>query len=144
MIWALFPLEVPHYEPTNWYGLAAIIFGGFVTLVTSCVAAWGTYKARRETSALTEQITNGHKTIFREDFDTLIASLQELKDDLRQERKDRRNDVRELHQDLDRKFEHLSQRLDLAQEHSDRRLDETALRQSVDRRFDRLDQQFEK
>lgn len=139
-----YPLVVPNYEPTSWFGLAAILFGGFVTLVTSCVAAWGTHKARRETSALTEQITNGHKTIFRDDFDALIASLQELKDDLRQERKDRRNDVHELHQDLDRKFEHLSQRLDLAQEHRDRRTENSELRQDIDRRFDSLDHRFDR
>ena len=138
MIPAFLPLVVPNFEPTNWYGLSAILFGGLITLVTSCVAAWGTYKARRETSALTEQITNGHKTIFRDDFDTLIASLQELKDDLRQERKDRRTDVHELRQDLDRKFEHLSQRLDLAQEHTDRRADSQELRQDIDRKFDKL------
>lgn len=139
-----YPLVVPNYEPTNWFGLAAILFGGFVTLVTSCVAAWGTYKARRETSALTEQITNGHKTIFRDDFDTLIASLQELKNDVRQERKDRRNDVHELRQDLDRKFEHLSQRLDLTQEHRDRKSDASDLRQDIDRRFDHLDQKLDR
>ena len=143
MTFDLTPLVAASYEPTNWFGLSAILFGGFVTLVTSCVAAWGTYKARRETSALTEQITNGHKTIFRDDFDTLIASLQELKDDLRQERKDRRADVNELRQDLDHKFEHLSQRFELGQEHTDRRSDTLELRNELDRKFDNLNRRLQ-
>lgn len=102
---------VPAYEPTNWFGLAAILVGAVVTVVTSAFAAWGTFKSRRETSRLTEQITNGHKTIFRDDFDALVQSLLELKNDQRQERKDRRRDVHELRQDIDRRFTELSHRI---------------------------------
>jgi hypothetical protein len=105
---------LPAYEPTNWFGLAAIIVGGVATVATSAFAAWGTFKARRETSQLTEQITNGHKTIFRDDFDALVQYLSELGEDLRQERKDRRRDVNELRQDIDRRFDDLSQRINQA------------------------------
>lgn len=104
-------VDIATFEPTNWYGLAAILFGGFVTLVTSSIAAWATLRARKETSALTEQITNGHKNLFRDDFDSLVRALNEVRDDLRQERTDRRRDVKELRQDIDRRFSELNRRL---------------------------------
>lgn len=103
--------DVSRFEPTSWFGLAAIALGGLVTVATSTIAAWATLRSRRDTSALTEQITNGHKTIFRDDFDALVRAMQELREDLHGERAERRQDVKELRQDLHHRFSDLNSRL---------------------------------
>lgn len=101
----------------NWLDLIDHIWIGFVLIAVAGVPSYFAAKNGKEIKKVTDQVVNGHKSPMRSDLDKVIEKLEQmsetihsLRDELMDEETRRKESVRELRVELDRKFSDLLQR----------------------------------
>lgn len=102
----------------NWLDFLDHIWIGLVMFAVAAVPSYFAAKNGKEIKKVTDQVVNGHKSPMRSDLDKVIASLEQmshslhsLRDELLDEETRRKESVRELRVELDRKFSDLLQRI---------------------------------
>lgn len=102
-------------DPKDWLDLVAYGWYGLVLIAIAAIPSWlaarnhGTIRRNGETlDAIKTQVVNGHESPMRADLDRVIASIDRLgqnitslRAELADEHTTRREQIRELRQDVD-------------------------------------------
>lgn len=101
----------------DWLDLLDHIWIGIVLIAVAGVPSYFAARNGKEIKKVTDQVVNGHKSPMRSDLDKVIASIEQmsqsinsLRDELLDEEARRKEGIRELRVELDRKFSDLLQR----------------------------------
>ena len=94
----------------NWLDLIDHFWIGFVLIAVAAVPSWFAAKNGKGIQKIQDQVVNGHKSPMRSDLDLVIEKLDTLREELSEEENRRREGIRELREELDRKFSDLLQR----------------------------------
>jgi hypothetical protein len=84
----------PEYEPSTWFGLLPYLFFAAPGAATAVLVWWGQRKAKGHrkkqaeatdelkatTSAIRNNVQNGHKTLMRDDLDGLVEGIKAIRD----------------------------------------------------------------
>lgn len=103
-------------NPDNWMDVATIVIVALIAAIPSWLAArnHGAIKAvAAQNEEIRGQVVNGHAEAppLRADIDRLLAAVDSLREATEDERKMRREQIRELREDVDARLTALHKRL---------------------------------
>lgn len=113
------------YDAQNWLDLVDHAWYGIVLIIVAGIPSWLSARNHRslkaihgQTEAIRGQVVNGHEKPMREDLDRAIGALDKLttnvetlRTELADEHHARREQIRELRQDVDARLSTLHSRL---------------------------------
>lgn len=113
------------FNPDNWLDVVDHLLLIIGVVATAVVPSWFAARNHKEIRSVKDQVVNGHTSPMRDDLDRVLARLEELskflaevgrgvsglRSDLNDEEIRRRENIRELRSDIDRKLAELESRL---------------------------------
>lgn len=113
------------FNPDNWMDVVDHLLLILGVVATAVIPSWFAARNHKEIRSVKDQVVNGHKSPMRDDLDRVLARLEELsnflvevgrgvsglRSDLNNEEIRRRENIRELREDIDRKLAHIEARL---------------------------------
>lgn len=113
------------FNPDSWMDVADHLLLIIGVVATAIVPSWFAARSHKEIRSVKDQVVNGHKSPMRDDLDRVLARLEELsnflaevgrgvsglRSDLTDEESRRRENIRELRADIDRRLAEIEARL---------------------------------
>lgn len=94
----------------NWLDLIDHIWIGLIMIAVAAIPSFFAHRNSKGIQKIQDQVVNGHKSPMRSDLDRVIEAIETISHRLTEEESRRREEVRELREELDRKFSDLLQR----------------------------------